>query len=63
VELRPGAALTAPELAGWLAPRLARYQLPRYIDIVPGFERTPSQRMKHRLSPGRDDCWDRLAGA
>jgi crotonobetaine/carnitine-CoA ligase len=36
--------------------------LPRYVAIVPGFERTPSQRiMKHRLSSRRDDCWDRLA--
>lgn len=62
VELRPGATLDGAELSAWLAPRLARYQLPRYVAIVPGFERTPSQRiMKHRLSPRRDDCWDRLA--
>jgi crotonobetaine/carnitine-CoA ligase len=62
VELRPGAALTPSQLSSWLAPRLARYQLPRYIALVHGFERTPSQRiMKHRLSRGVDDCWDRLA--
>ncbi|WP_372618386.1 AMP-binding protein [Falsiroseomonas sp.] len=62
VELRPGAALSERELCDWLAPRLARYQLPRYVAMVPAFERTPSQRiMKHRLSPRRDDCWDRLA--
>ncbi|WP_206030213.1 AMP-binding protein [Roseomonas sp. AR75] len=64
VALRPGARLTPPELGAWLATRLARYQQPRFIAIVSEFERTPSQRiMKHRLSPGRDDCWDRLAGA
>jgi crotonobetaine/carnitine-CoA ligase len=63
VELRPGASLTEEELAAWLAPRLARFQLPRYIAMVPGFERTPSQRiMKHRLSRGTEDAWDRHAG-
>jgi crotonobetaine/carnitine-CoA ligase len=62
VELRPGATLDEAELCAWLATRLARYQLARYVAIVPGFERTPSQRiMKHRLSSRRDDCWDRLA--
>ena len=62
VEQRPGAALDAAALAAWLAPRLARHQLPRYIAVVPGFERTPSQRiMKHRLSRRTDDCWDRMA--
>ncbi|WP_270936761.1 AMP-binding protein [Falsiroseomonas oryzae] len=62
VQVRPGAALTASELSAWLAPRLARFQQPRFIAVVHGFERTPSQRiMKHRLPPGREDCWDRLA--
>lgn len=62
VELRPGARLTPEALSAWLAPRLARYQLPRYIAIVTGFERTPSQRiMKHRLSRALGDGWDRLA--
>jgi len=41
---------------------LARHQRPRYIAVVPGFDRTPSQRiMKHRLSRATDDGWDRLA--
>ena len=30
------------------------------VELVEEFERTPSLRlMKHRLSPRRDDCWDR----
>ena len=64
VQPRDGETLDAPALAAWLSTRLARHQLPRYIAIVPGFERTPSQRiMKHRLSRRTDDCWDRFAGS
>src|SRR5215213_5803401 len=62
VKLKAGNALDPASLSGWLAERLAPYQVPRYVSIVPAFERTPSQRiMKHRLSRRRDDCWDRLA--
>jgi crotonobetaine/carnitine-CoA ligase len=62
VEPRAGMPLSEAELSEWLDARLARHQRPRYIALVPGFARTPSQRiMKHLLSPRRDDCWDRLA--
>ena len=62
VKLKAGNALDPASLSGWLAERLAPYQVPRYVSIVAAFERTPSQRiMKHRLSRRRDDCWDRLA--
>jgi acyl-CoA synthetase (AMP-forming)/AMP-acid ligase II len=61
VQRRPGATLTAPELARWLAARLARYQTPRFIAFVESFPRTPSERIaKHALPQGRDGCWDRL---
>ena len=64
VALRPGAALDPAAFSAWLAARLAPYQNPRYIRVVDGFERTPSQRiMKHRLSPSLDDAWDRLASS
>ena len=56
-------SLPPQELSDWLAPRLARYQRPRYIAIVEEFERTPSQRiMKHKLSKRTDDAWDATAG-
>jgi len=59
VALRPGASLTAGELAAWLTERLAPYQRPRYIAFIEAFERTPSARIiKHKLSPRTDDCWD-----
>lgn len=62
VKPRGGATLRPDELGAWLAARLAPYQTPRYIAVIEEFERTPSLRiMKHRLSPRRDDCWDRLA--
>jgi carnitine-CoA ligase len=63
--VKPKAAtnLVPRELSDWLAPRLARYQRPRYIAIVAEFERTPSQRiMKHKLSKRADDAWDAMAG-
>lgn len=63
VQPKVGMSLLAQELSDWLAPRLARYQRPRYIVIVAGFERTPSQRiMKHKLSKRADDAWDAMAG-
>ena len=59
VKPKPGASLTPLELSAWLAPRLARYQRPRYIAFVDDFERTPSQRiMKHKLSRRTDDARD-----
>jgi len=60
--LKPGTRLAPAELSAWLAPRLARYQRPRYIVIVDDFERTPSQRIvKHKLSQRTDDAWDAAA--
>jgi crotonobetaine/carnitine-CoA ligase len=62
VKLKPGENLAPEELSAWLAPRLARYQRPRYIAIVDEFQRTPSQRiMKHKLSKRTDDAWDAAA--
>lgn len=64
VKPRSGAVMDFAEFSAWLGARLAAYQNPRYLAVVEEFERTPSLRiMKHRLPAGRDDCWDRLAGA
>jgi crotonobetaine/carnitine-CoA ligase len=60
VKPRYGHNLDPAELSAWIGERLAPYQNPRYIAVVDEFERTASQRiMKHKLSSGRDDCWDR----
>ena len=62
VKLKAGMNVVPQELSDWLAPRLARYQRPRYIAIVKEFERTPSQRiMRHELSKRTDDAWDAAA--
>jgi crotonobetaine/carnitine-CoA ligase len=62
VQPRAGATLDPAALAAWLAPRLGRHQLPRYIRLVADFARTPSQRiMKHALPQGPEGAWDRLA--
>jgi carnitine-CoA ligase len=62
VKLKAGMSVAPQELSAWLAPRLARYQRPRYIAIVKEFERTPSQRiMRHKLSKRTDDAWDAAA--
>lgn len=62
VKPRLGATVDIPALSDWLGRQLAPYQNPRYIALVEGFERTPSQRiMKHRLSPAVNDSWDRQA--
>jgi crotonobetaine/carnitine-CoA ligase len=60
VQPRRDARIDPAQLSAWLADRLAPYQNPRYLALVEGFERTPSERiMKHKLSPRLDDCWDR----
>jgi carnitine-CoA ligase len=61
VQPRGGENLDPAVLSAWLGERLAPYQNPRYLAVIAGFERTPSQRiMKHKLSRALDDCWDRL---
>jgi crotonobetaine/carnitine-CoA ligase len=62
VQPREGMEVDLAALSAWLGERLAPYQNPRYLAQVAEFERTPSLRiMKHRLSPARDDGFDRLA--
>jgi len=64
VQPREGLSVDLAALSAWLAERLAPYQNPRYLAQVAEFERTPSLRiMKQKLSPARDDGYDRLADA
>ncbi|MFC3002494.1 class I adenylate-forming enzyme family protein [Falsiroseomonas tokyonensis] len=56
---REGAVLDLAEVSAWLTPRLARYQRPRYLAVVPSFPRTPSQRIqKFALPRGVEGCFD-----
>jgi crotonobetaine/carnitine-CoA ligase len=62
VQPKPGEAIDPAALSAWLGERLAPYQNPRYLAVVDGFARTPSQRiMKHLLPRGAAGSWDRLA--
>jgi len=50
VVLAEGATLSLDELREWLAPRLARYKLPRALEVVESLPRTPSGKItKHVL--------------
>ena len=58
---KPGETIDPAAFSAWLRERVAPYQNPRYIAVVDGFERTPSQRiMKHKLPHETQKCWDRL---
>jgi len=58
--VRPGDRPLAPaDLIRWCEPRLAYFQVPRYIAFVDEFPKTPSERIqKSELSRSVDGCWD-----
>lgn len=54
-----GATLEPGSLLQWCAPRLPRFQLPRYVSFVEDFPRTPTQRIRKRELPREtESCWD-----
>jgi crotonobetaine/carnitine-CoA ligase len=59
LRLREGASLDPLDLIRWCEGRMAYFQIPRFIAVVPEFPRTPSQRIRKELLP-RDvsECWD-----
>ncbi|HXU24168.1 MAG TPA: AMP-binding protein [Tepidiformaceae bacterium] len=57
---RRTADLTAEKLLGWAEPRMAVFQVPRFVAFVERFQKTPTERIqKQFLSTAIDDCWDR----
>ncbi|WP_374667074.1 AMP-binding protein [Ramlibacter sp.] len=53
-------ALTEADLVTWAEPRMAAFQVPRFVKFVEGFQKTPTERIqKQHLSKAIDDCWDR----
>lgn len=60
VQLAPGHRPdeVSPEaILAWVRARLAPFKVPRYLEFVPAFPLTPSERIaKHQLVPGR--TWD-----
>jgi crotonobetaine/carnitine-CoA ligase len=59
--VKPRTARFDPEsFIQWCEGKMARFQIPRFIELVEGFPKTPTQRiMKHKLSRSTTDCWDR----
>jgi crotonobetaine/carnitine-CoA ligase len=61
VVLRPGSRLSAPEIYQHCKETLARFQLPRYIEIVDSLPKTPTGKLeKYRLKelPRSESEWD-----
>ncbi len=61
VKLKRGQKLDADELLRWCEPRLATFQIPRFVAFTDEFRKTPTQRIqKQFLSTAIDDgCFDR----
>jgi crotonobetaine/carnitine-CoA ligase len=54
-----GVRLDPLDFIKWCEPRMAYYQIPRYIAFIEDFEKTPTQRIsKDKLSRDIADCWD-----
>jgi crotonobetaine/carnitine-CoA ligase len=52
--------LGAEALIAWAQPRMAAFQVPRFVAFVERFQKTPTERIqKQFLSTAIDDCWDR----
>lgn len=59
VRLRDGRRPDPLALVRWAEPRLAYFQLPRYIDFIDQFPKTPTQRIqKKELSRSTEGVWD-----
>ena len=59
VKVRDGAAVSPPELIAWCRGRLPHFQVPRYIEFIDVFPKTPTQRIqKKELSRSVAGVWD-----
>ena len=54
-----GARLEPLDLIRWCERHLAYFQIPRYLELVEDFPRTPTERIrKDQLSTSVETCWD-----
>jgi acyl-CoA synthetase (AMP-forming)/AMP-acid ligase II len=61
VSVGPGHTPTAGELVTWCAERLARFKIPRQVELVPAIPMTPTDKIeKHRLRDGDYARGDRV---
>jgi crotonobetaine/carnitine-CoA ligase len=60
LRLKPGERLGAAELVQWCEPRMAAFQIPRFIAFIEDFPKTPTERIRKELLPRTtQDCFDR----
>ncbi|SDJ51465.1 crotonobetaine/carnitine-CoA ligase [Variovorax sp. OV700] len=59
VRLREGASITPPDLLRWCSGKLPYFQIPRYVEFIGAFPKTPTQRIqKKELSRSVTGVWD-----
>ena len=59
VRLKPGWRLDPLDLVRWCEPRMAYFQIPRYVAFIDEFPKTPTQRIrKGELPRTIAECWD-----
>jgi len=57
---RRHSALTEAQLIEWAQAKMAAFQVPRFVQFVDFFQKTPTERIqKQFLSKSIDDCWDK----
>ena len=65
IVLRPDETLEPGELIEWLIPRMPRFMIPRYVELVDALPKTDAtfrtQKMKLRENPVSEHTWDRDA--
>lgn len=59
VKVAPNHHIEPLDIIRWCEPRLAYYQMPRYVEIVEDFPRGPTQRIRKTILPRTvDKSWD-----
>jgi crotonobetaine/carnitine-CoA ligase len=59
VRLKPGRALDPLDLIKWCEPRMPHFQLPRFVELIDAFPKTPTERIRKELLPRSvDKSWD-----
>ena len=59
VRLREGASITPLDLIRWCSGKLPYFQIPRYVEFIDAFPKTPTQRIqKKELSRSLAGVWD-----
>ena len=59
LRLKPGASLDLVDFVRWCEGRMAHFQVPRYIEFIEAFPKTPTERIrKESLSRGTSGIFD-----